>query len=401
MFIGKPSPPEDILDRRQEVNEIVERCSNEKINYAIALLGYRRIGKTTVLLKVKDDLESRGVLVIYFDVKKNLSDPLSFLNKLQRAVFSEYLKSMGTRTGSIGALKNVGERAFHSISKTIKGIKGMSVQLTLKPNGEVELEPKLEFGRSPDYGEMFDATFESINRISKSTNKKTVVILDEFQDMIKLRRYRGLGNILDRIRDVIQSRAKNLSYVISGSQVHITQEFIEKGKGSAFLHFVEINIEGLEEHSAIELFEKYCGARGKINSNKVKIVAKEAYQLVGGHPFYIMSLAEAWDGVRSLEQVYDNLLTMPTKPFSLYAEYVLAADLGEAKRGEPAFRTILVSLAKNPKSVGELANATNMNQAGLPSYLNELTKYDLIEFQEGKYAVRDKIIRDYLNLNNN
>lgn len=399
MFIGKPSPPEEILDRKKEVNEIVERCSNEKINYAIALLGYRRIGKTTILLKAKEELESRGILVIYFDVKKNLSDPLSFLDKLQKAVFTEYVRDLGLRKGSVRALKNAGEPAFHSISKAIKGIKGIGVQLTLKPDGEVVLEPKLEFGRSPDYGEMFDATFESINRVSKSTNKKVVIMLDEFQDMIKLHRYRGLGNVLDRIRDVVQSRARNLSYVISGSQVHVTREFIEKGKGSAFLHFVEIDVEDLQEQSAIELFEKYCGARNKINSNQAKTGASEAYRLVGGQPFYIMSLAEAWDGSRPLKETYDNLLTSPRKPLSLYAEYVLAADLTQAKRGEPALRTILVSLARDPKSVGELAKSVNMTQAGLPSYLSELIKYDLITIHEGRYSVRDKIIRDYLKLN--
>src|SRR5487761_1665870 len=139
MYVGKPSPPEEIVDRTEEVDGIVERCSNEKVNYAIALLGYRRIGKTTILLKAKEQLESRGALVVYFDVKKNLSDPASFLNRLQKTVFSEYLRHTGLRKRSVGALKNAAEQAFHVVSNAIKGVKGVSVQLTLKPNGEVEL----------------------------------------------------------------------------------------------------------------------------------------------------------------------------------------------------------------------------------------------------------------------
>src|SRR5487761_1879253 len=367
MYVGKPSPPEEIVDRTEEVDGIVERCSNEKVNYAIALLGYRRIGKTTILLKAKEKLESRGVLVVYFDVKKNLSDPANFLKRLQKIAFSEYFRQMGFRKRPVGALKNIGEQAFHAISDAIKGIKGVGVQLTFKPNGDIELEPNMEFGSSPDYGEMFDATFESINRISKRIDVKLVVILDEFQDMIKLHRYRGLGNILDRFRDVIQNRAKNLSYVVSGSQIHITREFLEK----------------------------YSGVR-RIGSSQMKAGAREAYRLVGGHPFYLMSLAEAWDGTKQLGEVYRGLLTSPRKPLSIYAEYVLAADLAEAKRGEPALREILVSLAEGPKSVGEIAKNIGLMQAGLPSYLSELIKYDLVTFYEGKYAIRDKIIRDYL-----
>jgi DNA-binding MarR family transcriptional regulator len=97
--------------------------------------------------------------------------------------------------------------------------------------------------------------------------------------------------------------------------------------------------------------------------------------------------------------VYKELLTSPRKPLSIYAEYVLTADLAEARRGEPVLRTIMRVLAAEPKSVSEVAKATKIEQAALPSYLNELIKHDLITFDAGRYAVRDRIIRDYLNLN--
>ena len=58
-----------------EVEQIVGICTNEKINYAVALLGYRRIGKTTILAKAAEELDSRGVLVVYFDVIKNPRGP--------------------------------------------------------------------------------------------------------------------------------------------------------------------------------------------------------------------------------------------------------------------------------------------------------------------------------------
>jgi AAA+ ATPase superfamily predicted ATPase len=400
LYIGKPSPTQDIVDRQKEVGEIVERCSGKnKINYAIALLGYRRIGKTTILLKAKEELESQGVVVVYFDVRKNLSDPANLLNLLQRAVFNAYTKRVGLFKKSTSALKNASERAFHIISQAIKGIKGVSVQLTLKPDGALELEPKLEFGRRPNYAEMFEASFESINRVSKTIDGKVVIMLDEFQDLFKLHRYRGLANIMDRFRSVIQDRAKNLSYIVSGSQVHLTREFMEKGSGTAFLHFIELDVRDLDENSAAELFAKYSIERLKKPSNdkKIEASAKHAYRLVGGNPFYLMSLAEGWDGKTKLEDAYHELLVTPRKPLALYAEYVLAADLANAKRGEPALRTILSSLARSPKSVGELSADIRAVQAGLPSYLSELIKYDLVTFRDNKYEVRDKIVRDYLN----
>lgn len=396
MYIGRPAPPEEIVDRKDEVEQIVGMCTNEKINYAVALLGYRRIGKTTILAKAAEELDSRGVLVVYFDVKKNLGDPAGFLNRLEKTVFDGYLRHLGRGEAGLGAVKNAAERAFHTMTRSLKGIKGVGVRLTLKPNGDVELEPKLEFGRPPDYGEMFSSAFESINRLSKGVEGKVVVILDEFQDMTKLRRYRGLGNILDRFRDVVQNRAKNLSYVVSGSQVHLTREFMERG--TALLHFIEVDVGELKEPYAMELFQKYCGGR-MLGLHKSKAGAEEAHRLVGGHPLYLMALAEAWDGTEPIDSVYRELLTSPRKPLSIYAEYVLAADLAEARRGEPALRTIMRALAAAPKSVSEVAKATNIEQAALPSYISELIKNDLVAFGGGKYAVRDRVIRDYLNFN--
>ncbi|MDG6995036.1 MAG: ArsR family transcriptional regulator [Nitrososphaerota archaeon] len=69
-----------------------------------------------------------------------------------------------------------------------------------------------------------------------------------------------------------------------------------------------------------------------------------------------------------------------------------------ARTGEPALRTILESLAEEPKSVDELAKATGMVQPCFPRYLSKLIKYDLVVFDKGKYAIRDRTTRDYLNL---
>lgn len=396
MYIGKPAPPDEIVDRKDEVAMVVDRCANRKINYAVALLGYRRIGKTTILLKAVEELRSRGALVVYFDVKKNLGDPAGFLSRLERGVFSEYVRTAGRRRTALKAVRDSAERAFHLISDALKGIEGVTVQLTMKPSGDLELEPRLEFGRPPDYGQMFDSAFESINRVAESFDGKVVVVLDEFQDLVKLRRYRGLRNVLDRFRDVVQDRARNLSYVISGSQVHLTRAFLERG--TALLHFTGLDVGELAEPAAFELFEKYCGGR-ELPSAKAKGGAEEAFSLVGGHPMYLMALAEAWDGAAPVADVYGRLLTSPRGALSIYAEYVLTADIADARRGEPVLRTLMRTLAAGSKSVSEIAKATGIEQAALPSYLSELLRHDLAVAEHGTYAVRDRVVRDYLNLN--
>ena len=89
---------------------------------------------------------------------------------------------------------------------------------------------------------MFETVFATINAIADDSNMKFVIILDEFQDLIKLSRHKGLKNIMDLFRGVLQQRSKNVSYIVCGSHVHMLETLLQKGKSSLFQHFVEIPI---------------------------------------------------------------------------------------------------------------------------------------------------------------
>jgi AAA+ ATPase superfamily predicted ATPase len=56
LFVGKPVPPESMVDRKEIVEKLAKDLSNPGINPAYAILGYRRIGKTSILNKVKQEL---------------------------------------------------------------------------------------------------------------------------------------------------------------------------------------------------------------------------------------------------------------------------------------------------------------------------------------------------------
>jgi DNA-binding IclR family transcriptional regulator len=47
-------------------------------------------------------------------------------------------------------------------------------------------------------------------------------------------------------------------------------------------------------------------------------------------------------------------------------------------------------------SISELARAIDTPLTKLPRYLNPLSDADLILKKDGKYQIRDKILRDYL-----
>lgn len=397
MFIGEPAPPSELVDRDEEVKELVSYCINPKINYNIAVIGHRRVGKSSILKKVESELLKKGLVVVYFDVKKNLSDPEVFLRRLESEIFSAYIRSLRGGKKVRAEAGKIGAELIQAISGLLaKSIKGVGVEVKTTVEGQMSVMPKLEFGeKRPDYQKMFDAVFKTARVFAEDSNKRFVIILDEFQDIAKLNRYRGLGNILDLYRSVVQERGKSVSYVICGSRVHMLRTFLEKGKSPLFMHFKEFHVGEMKEEYALLLFKKYASEKG-IGIGVIGKGSRDAFNVVDGHPFYLMSLAEDWDGKRNLHDVYRESLSSSTGRLRLYVEYVLAEDIGEAQGG-PLLRTILRLLAgKGAMSIGEIANALKKPATYMVPYINELLKFDLLIKQDKMYRIRDRVVQDYL-----
>lgn len=395
MQIGRPASPNELIDRKPEVESILKKLQS-RTNYNLALVGHRRIGKSSILHKVAHVLSGdRKTVVVYFDLQRNLGDPKMFLTSLQGAIFDAYARKTGKLTRAKIKVSNI----VAEITKILSSRKIKGIGIEVKPGSELEdftIIPKIEFEDGETaYAKMFEAVFRTVNAIAESG--KVIVILDEFQDLLYLKGYKGLRNILELFRGVIQDRHKNVSYVICGSHVHLLRSILSEGKSPLFQHFVEIPIGDMDEKNSIILFNEYLAGRGLKPSKKA---AKEAFDLVGGQPYYLMALAEAWEPKSRMDDVFLNLLESSVGSLRLYSEYVLAEDVATAQGG-PMLRAILNVIAKSDAGMGytEIARALKARPSELVPYVSELIRMDLVVKTDSGYAVRDRIIRQYLKLN--
>lgn len=399
MQIGKPASPDELVDREDEVKDIVTKMKS-KINYNIAVVGYRRIGKSSILEKAADILSKDDkTVVVYFDVQKFLGDPKSFLMNLQSAIFNAYVKKLN----KLGKLKAKAGKSFDFIGKiaeslSSKKIKGIGVVFT--PGASVDdfnIMPKIEFGdKDIDYMSMFLAVFKTANALAEKNNMKFVIILDEFQDIIHLHRHKGLKNILELFRSVIQERGNNVSYIVCGSHVHLLRSILSNGKSTLFQHFIELCVGEMNVKNSVILFNEYLAAKDLKANNRI---AAEAYDLVGGHPFYLMALAEDWEPGKKLSDVFNNLLSSSVGSLRLYAQYVLAEDIATAQGG-PTLKSILEKLAvvDDGLSYSGLSKELDVPTSSIVPYINELIKTDLVVKEGTIYKIRDNIIKQYLKL---
>jgi len=392
MFIGRPVPPEKLVDREEIVSKLVRDLSNMKINPAYALLGYRRIGKSSILLKVKEELESKGLIVVYYDVKERLTDPETFLIDLQSEIFQAYSRHISIIEKVALKASELKKVTLQKITEIVSSIDEVGVEIS--PDGRIT--PKIHFehkGRA-DYAELFRSVFRTADVIAKKSKRRVVLFLDEFQDITKLKEYKGLKNALDLYRGVLQTR-ENVCHVISGSRVHMLRSILEEHDSPLFQHFVPVFVGPLKEEDAMKLFSIIVEQKDlNLNKESINKGAKEAISLVGGHPYYIIMLAEVWDGKMSLDDVFCRLISAPTGSIYIYTNYVLAEDLGEAKGGPMLKRVVrTIALAGNAIEASEIARSVGKPQNYLEFYLQELIKYDVIrKVQRGLYEMGDKVV---------
>lgn len=392
-YIGKPAQPKDLIDRKNECDYLLERLRSKKINYNIALLGYRRIGKTSILQKVQSHLDKdANFVIVYFDVKHHMTEPKAFLNRLEKAIFDAYVAKLNT-SSKISTKTSKSLEIFSRIKDALESKKIKSVSARIGTDGVIT--PSVEFGEKQvsDYSSLFLSVLQTPTAFADKSGLKFVIILDEFQDLHKLDRYPGLKEIFDLFRSIVQQRGNNVSFVISGSRVHMLENILGGGESSLFVHFQILNVKEMDEENSIKLFNAYLKAR-KLKANNA--VSKKAFDLVGGQPFYLMALADRWHPKSNIEDEYRRSLTDSLGSLKLYADYLLSEDLSKVQSG-PISRTILQTLAfMDGCSVSELAKAIDVSLTKLPRYLNPLSDADLVLKKDGKYYVRDRMLQDYL-----
>jgi len=261
-------PQREVVDREEEITRLVNGLSDPTKHVNYALIGPRRIGKTTILLKVRNDLQRKGIIVVYADLSVYRFSPYDFAQNLMSQITNAYAKDLGKMEKASVFLGN--------ILKTLTKLK--KLRLTLEPSVEekgqfsVQIRPELE--EAEDYRSIFLLAFDYASEVSRKSGRRIVTIIDEFPSLVDFKRYSKLEAINELFRSVLENR-ENVEYVVSSSRVHFMRNILGTGESPLFGHFVIMEIDQLSKKYAVELFMKTakCGQKE----------GEAAWKLVGGH----------------------------------------------------------------------------------------------------------------------
>jgi hypothetical protein len=230
------------------------------------------------------------------------------------------------------------------------------------------------------------------------TEEKMVVFMDEFQEILKLKNYRELKNILGIFREYINN--ENVLFVISGSFPHIIKDMIANGESPLYNQFTELKMDFFEREGSYELISKIieCDEKSK----------NFIHQLTCGHPLYIVSLANR---TKLIHELYELPINLPTikRAFlieTLYPEgsiykhcaYLLNVVMSLAKYKAPLIATLNAVLREEGITQSGIANKIKVSQGEARLYTGELEKLDVLKRVENGYYFVDNVFRIWLDL---
>jgi uncharacterized protein len=305
---SRPVSPEQIIDRERELARMLELV---QVGQAVRLEAPRRYGKTTLLGRLALEAEKQGVGTAYVDFSTvysiadaaaRIAAAYSGLQGLAGRVVGEALRALriGLSAGPISAS-------------------------TAARDGSAEAE----------LIELLDLP----TRIFRRTGSTTLVIFDEFQDLLSLRE--GLDGL---IRSRIQHHGDAASYVFAGSQTSLLRELFADRERPLYGQAQPVELHPLPQ----EALAAYVSDRFEHAGVDIEPILDTYLGLVAGHPQRAMLVAHhlwraftlAADPLAAIDRAIEETFAELEEPFEA-ALHTL----------RPAERAVLVSLAGDRPSI--------------------------------------------------
>ncbi len=231
----------------------------------------------------------------------------------------------------------------------------------------------------------FSSSFQSFNDVFAYLNtlpQSFVVVIDEYPYLSSLADTEVVDSVF---QTVIDQKLTNIHLVLSGSQISVMKNLLQKGNALYGRFQLILHLRELDYQDAA-LFYPARSPYEKI----------AFYSVFGGSPFILQELREK----ESLEQNIVRTILDESSPVSLYASNILLTDYTNAVNAE----RILAVLGNGKKKYTELERALQANSTGsLAKQLKSLQATELIsqifpinrpdDLKKKFYEMNDNLLR--------
>jgi len=360
---GVPVEGANFTNREKEKREIVDSVM---AGQNFILFAPRRYGKSSLLREIMRGLDKEKFLTLWIDVSE-VSTVRGFLERIINQI-NEFSKA-----AKLAEFIKTTLPKFLSMFRV--GLGEFNITITAPDQAELD-ELSLEI-------------FDLPERLAQKSNKRVIVIFDEFQDLLLL------GQALDKkMRAKIQYH-KSTSYVFMGSRRSlINKMFFDRQSPFYFIgKKMEINYI-LKEDFRPFIKEQFQATGKKINEEIIGSIL----QITGGHPYFTQYLCfEIWNLTQ--KEVSSSLVEQALSTCVASQSYIYEMLLDQIKSKDR--KAVLFYLAEHGSkdifSIDSLREMEVKNPNGVNYALKALMEKEILEKgKKGKYRFVDPFFAFYL-----
>ncbi|MDP3766255.1 MAG: hypothetical protein Q8R04_07115 [Nanoarchaeota archaeon] len=327
----------------------------------IALLGSRKSGKTSI---VKEHLRNvKDVVPVYIDLERISLNPENF------------------------SIEFIGNIIFHFLKKPLNEYKKFLILGELLKR-ENELKSKSAFSLiktvenellkiKPDQKLLVESAFKFSETLGKESNKKFLIVLDNFENLLDLNNFSQIKDVLS----IINFDAGNVSYIATSSAIKESLALLKK--------FECYEIKNLEKNETFELIESIIGKNNE--------ASEEIFALSNGHPFITILISKRYNETKDAKKAFLIELLQKNNPIYDYCSDSLNYYYNRA-RGQTLLKAILKVVANEELRLSELAKRIYRSAPVTKSILERLLEVDIIYKKEKKFYFSDNVLRLWVKL---
>ena len=327
----------------------------------IALLGSRKSGKTSI---VNEHIKNvKDVVSVYIDLEKISLNPENF------------------------SIEFIGNVLFYFLKKPLNEYKNfLLLEHLLKIQNQI---PKSAFSLiktvenellkiKPDQRLLVESAFKFAETLGKENNKKFLIVLDNFENLLDLNNFSQIKDVLS----IINFDAENVNYIVTSSAIKQSLALLKK--------FECYEIKNLDKNEVIELIKKTIE---KVEQKTID----EIFALSNGHPFATILISKRYNETKDVKKAF--LIELLQKNNSIYNHCNDSLNYYYNRaRGQTLLKTILKVVANEELRLSEIAKRIYRSAPVTKSILERLMEVDIIYKKDNKFYFADNVLRLWIKL---